>query len=194
MGLSRDWKNSIRFKNKIKDDEGAKRELLKIRMGYYENLNTTDKLFVDYCLALHTSRLGDIDTANIYLSEMKEVIETEGKENYKVDYYRYLWFNVNLNHKYIPKNKVVSDMLEIHHFFESIEDYSSSLAAIANIYSLGEDGDMVLKLLIELLDSHIDIKIEVLNSFLEDLKKLNKELYIRGKIIINDYFGNEKAN
>lgn len=192
--LSEGWQNAIRFKNREKDDKGAKKDLLKIRMMYYEKLNTIDKLFVDYCLALHTSRLGEIDSAKMYLKEMKEVLDREGKDNYKVDYYRYLWFNVNLNHKSMPKSKVIKDMLEIHYYFESMGDYLSSLGAIANIYSLGENGDMVLELLIRLLDSHVDIKIEVLNSFLEDLKKLNKELYIKGKNIINNYFEREKAN
>lgn len=185
--LEAGWQDSIREKNRLGEHKEAERDLRKIKMGYYNELNTTDKLFVSYGLAFHSSKFRNLETANKYLLELKETIYEAGKKNYMVDYCRYLWLHVNINQENMSEQDLLLNMLEIHDYFNSIEDYINSLSALANLYSLQKNGDMVLKLLLDLLNSNIYIKEETLNSFLSTLKKLDNELYIKGSYVINKY-------
>lgn len=193
--LKEGWKNSIREKNKMKKTDEAMIDLQMIRMSKYEVLNVSDKMFVDYCLALFNSRkVENKKIANYYLNELINLITIEGKENYEIEYYRALWLNVNVNYDNMANDVIVQTMLEISNYYERNNDYVSALSAIANIYSINNNGDTVLELLEKMLSSNKYVEKDVLNSFLIDLKKLDESLYIKGKIIINNYLQMRIAN
>lgn len=192
--LSKGWQNAIRFKNKMGDTKGAKKDLLKIRLKYYNKIDTIDKLFVSYCLALLIYQEGQNDIANKYLDEANKLLDEEGKENYLVEYHNCLWLKVNINQETMSKSDMVYYMEKVYKFYSQKGNYVIALSAISNIYEIQREGKKLLEKFENLLSLPQTIDNKTLNEFLYSLEKIDKDLYIKGVNLISIYGYKRKVN
>lgn len=192
--LKEGWQNAIRFKNKIGDTEGAKKDLLKIRMRYYNKLNIKDKLFVNYCLAFHINKEKNKYLSNYYLGEMDYIFKREGNKHYQVEYHNYLWLNVNVNHNEMNRYEVILSMRKVYDFYSKKGNYIIALSAISSMYEILKEGEKLLEMFENLLSLPKIIDDKTLNEFLDSLEKLDKNLYIQGINLISIYGYKRKVN
>lgn len=186
--LEEGWKSSIRFKNDIGKKEEAERDLMKIRFSEYENLNTEDKLFVSYCIALYRYQEKDKYMANKYIDEIRKIFQEKGNiKNYQVEYNKYLWLSVNLNHESMSIKNIVRTMLKVYKYYISVKDEERANSALFNIFGFKKDKEGIITSLKMVLSSRCTKDLSFTKNILEDCEKIDHNLYIEALDIIKMY-------
>lgn len=183
------WKNKVRTMRANKEDEGAKRELLKAKMSGYKNASLKNKIFVDYCLAHYSYMEKDFDLTNRYLQYIKSIFEEDIKniEDMTLEYCNYLWMSTKINYKKMSLDDICKNMTQIYEYYLSIKEYSTAISAIANIYHYKGEGEKLLEKLEELLSCSKINDYSFISGFLNDCEDMNHNLYIRALELIDKY-------
>lgn len=174
-------KNEIKFKMEIiKDIEGAKRELNKIKMTIYDRLDTIDKFFIDYNLALYSAEDGNLDLANIYLENINNIFRNDKvKEAFGVEYCDYLWLKTNENRNDMTDDEIKENIMYIYEYYKSLEMYAKAISSKINISIYKRDKEKILEELEELLicDDEED-KETFIKDILQSCDSICHSLYI----------------
>lgn len=196
MILNGDWKMRIRTMRSNGDNEGAKRELRKAKMVWYDKLEEdSDKFFIDYCLAHYCYKEKDFDMANRYLDMINTIFKDKfSKESMMKEYCNFLWLNVNVNYDKMTTNEVSDTMYFIAKYYSAVKEYSIAVGAIANIYSYKKDSDKLLEKFEEFLQCEKIDNYDFIESFLSDCGDISHSLYIQAINLYNKYKYASKIN
>lgn len=190
MVIDGDWKIKVRTMKANGKHEGAKRELRKAKMSKcYEEASKRSKIFVDYCLAHYAYTEKDFELTNRYLKYIKNIFEEDDRniKGMKLEYSNYLWMYTKVNHKHMTLDEICKNMTEIYEYYLSINEYSSAISAIANIYHYKGEGEKLLEKLEELLNCPKINDYSFINGFLNDCEDMSHNLYIRALELIDRY-------
>ena len=196
MILNGDWKMRVRTMRSNGDNEGAKRELRKAKMVWYDKLEEdSDRFFIDYCLAHHCFKEKDFEMANKYLDMINIIFKDKfSKESMMKEYCNFLWLNVNVNYDKMTTNEVSDTMYFIAKYYSAVKEYSIAVGAIANIYSYKKDGDKLLEKFEEFLECEKIDNYDFIESFLNDCGDISHSLYIQATNLYNKYKYASKIN
>lgn len=188
MILSGDWKMRVRTMRSNGDNEGAKRELRKAKMIWYDKLEEdSDKIFIDYCLAHYCFKENDFEMVNRYL----DMINTIFEDKYNIDcmkkeYCNFLWLNVNVNYEKMKSKDIVNDMYVAYKYYMSINEKDIAISALINVFVFTEKEEKILSSLRELLQCNIS-DWNFVESILVNCEKINHSLYIKALELVNKY-------
>lgn len=195
MILNGDWKMRINTMRSNGDNEGAKRELRKAKMVWYDKLDNSGKVYIDYRLAHYCYKEKDFEMANKYLDMMNTIFKDEFNiDALKREYCKFLWLNVNINHQNMTVDEVSETMCFISKYYSAINEYSIAVGAIANIYSYKKDGDKLLEKFEEFLQCEKIDNYDFIESFLSDCGDISHSLYIQATNLYNKYKYASKIN
>lgn len=183
--LEAGWQDSIREKNRLGEPEKAERDLRKIRMAFYDKLDSTDKFFVSYCLAYHV-RESNKELAREHLLDISEIFKIEDPKDYQVEYHKYLWLNVNINCESMNIVDILKDMNDVYCFYKKNGNVEVTMSALGTISVFTKDEGSVLYALETMLQAPIT-DYNFISSVLNDCEKINHDLYIKGLKIIEKY-------
>lgn len=181
-------KTDIRFKMAMKNHKDAKRDLMKIKMTKYENLDEVDKVFVDYNLALYFSEEGNTSLSNVYLSDIESIFNKDEllKGEMAIEYCDFLWLKTYENQKTMSEEEVVSNVTYVYEYYKSIEEYGKAIGSIANIYLLRGHRQKILESLEELLTCDINNEMFI-EDILESCSNISYSLYIEALNLICEH-------
>lgn len=156
-------------------------------MMYYNKLNTTDKLFISYCLAFLMYKKNNQEIANSYLNEIREIFNHEDTKDYRVEYHNFLWLNVNVNYKKMETNDVLRDMIEVYDYYKNLDMKDVAVSALTNIFVYKKEENEILYSLEELLKCPSISDYNFVKSILKDCENISSNLYIKALSIVERY-------
>lgn len=170
------------------DLEGAIRVLRKTRMNKeYTNMTVREKIMLDYCLTFSYEKLNELDLANIYISSMFELLNTDifTKSENMESYCRAVWISVNVNKNTLTKEEITESMVEVAMEYKKMGVIVEATLAIANIYSATNDSVGLYNYLLEIIKQGNRSK-RIINEILVDIKKIDQDTYIKALKFINN--------
>lgn len=167
----------------------AKKELFKFRLRNYERLERVqDKIFIDYRMAYLEYLDGNLDLASVYFASLKDIFDDSyTRISCEYDYYNYKWLYVNANENKMSKQEMINEMLEICKYYGEIGNHKMYKLAYGNIFRFEENEDKILDTLRYILESDNYLKINFLDSILNDCEKTSRSLYIKALSMVNEY-------
>lgn len=194
--LKEGWEISIREKRRTGDIDGAKRDLLKLRMSTkYNQYSISDRLTISYGLAYCMYKTENTNLANEYIHELFEIYKNKDIiEVYESDYCKCLWLNVNVNEKSMNKRRKYKDILYVCNYYKRIKRNDLYLISLGNLYDQFKRGDELFQCLKEIVTYFPKTDSSVIENFLENINKLDNNLYIKAKDIVDKLIKLETAN
>lgn len=189
MVINGAWKEKVRTMRANKNNEGAKRELLKAKMTGYEKADLKNKIFVDYCLAHHAYTEKNFELANKYLMCIKSIFDEDVRniEDMNLEYCNYLWLKVNNNYNKMQIDEIITDMTLVYNYYKSIEEEDKALSALENIFRFKGDHDKILESLERLMQCKEISDWNFVKSILNDCEEVSHSLYIKALGIVDKY-------
>lgn len=189
MVINGAWKEKVRTMRANKNNEGAKRELLKAKMTGYEKADLKNKIFVDYCLAHHAYTEKNFELANKYLMCIKSIFDEDVRniEDMNLEYCNYLWLKVNNNYNKMQIDEIITDMTLVYNYYKSMEEEDKALSALENIFRFKGDHDKILESLERLMQRKEISDWNFVKSILNDCEEVSHSLYIKALGIVDKY-------
>jgi len=189
MVINGAWKEKVRTMRANKNNEGAKRELLKAKMTGYEKADLKNKIFVDYCLAHHAYTEKNFELANKYLMCIKSIFDEDVRniEDMNLEYCNYLWLKVNNNYNKMQIDEIITDMTLVYNYYKSMEEEDKALSALENIFRFKGDHDKILESLERLMQCKEISDWNFVKSILNDCEEVSHSLYIKALGIVDKY-------
>lgn len=177
----REWQVNFKKCITVGNFEGAIRILRKTRMSKeYLTMTVREKIMLDYCLVFSYEKSNKMDFANIYISSMFELLNSDifTKSENIDSYCRAVWISVNVNKDTLTKEEITESMIEVAMEYKKMGVFTEATLAIANIYSATNDGEGLYNYLIEIINKKTHSK-RIVNEILVDIKKIDQDTYIK---------------
>lgn len=189
MVINGAWKEKVRTMRANKNNEGAKRELLKAKMTGYEKADLKNKIFVDYCLAHHAYTEKNFELANKYLMCIKSIFDEDVRniEDMNLEYCNYLWMQVSVNHNTMEIKDIVNNMTEVYNYYIKVDEKDIAISALINIFYFDGSHDRILDSLEQLMKCDKISDWNFVDSILKDCERISHNLYIRALKIVEGF-------